>query len=424
VRRLLAVLALAVVPAVFAACSDRAGSQPRPAATPAVPVGVAVVEQKTVPVQVTAVGNVQAYTTVAIKSQVAGQIVKVHFTEGQEVTQGQLLFTIDPRPMEASVRQWEANVAKDQAALRSAEAALTQRRAEVNQVLANLDRDLANLEMARVQEERYRNLADKGLIAREQYDQVRTSLVTTQATVQANRAAVENARAAASAAEAMVENARAAIKVNEAMVDTARLQLAYTTIKAPMDGRTGNLLVQGGNVLKGNDDNPLVILAQIRPIYVSFAVPERYVDEIKRYRAQGPLKVEAQLDGGRKTVVGAVTFMNNTVDPTTGTIQLKATFANTDHALWPGQFVDVALTLTSENAVLIPTQALQNSQAGTFVYVVKPDLTVESRVVKVGRRLARDVTIAQGLKAGERVVTSGQLRLVPGARVDIKPDKS
>ncbi len=423
-RRLLAALALALAPAVFAACSDRAGSQPRPAAAPAVPVSVAAVEQKTVPVQVTAVGNVQAYTTVSIKSQVAGQIVKVHFTEGQEVTQGQLLFTIDPRPMEASVRQWEANVAKDQAALRSAEAALTQRRAEVTQALANLDRDLANLDMARVQEERYRTLSEKGLIAREQYDQMRTSFATTQATVQANRAAVENARAAASAAEAMVENARAAVKVNEAMVDTARLQLAYTTIKAPMDGRTGNLLVQSGNVLKGNDDNPLVVIAQVRPIYVSFAVPERYVDEIKKYRAQGPLKVEVQLDGGQRTVVGAITFMNNTVDPTTGTIQLKATFANTDNVLWPGRFVDVALTLTSENAVLIPTQALQNSQAGTFVFVVKPDLTVESRVVKIGRRLARDVTIEQGLKAGERVVTNGQLRLVPGARVDIKPDKS
>ena len=423
-RRLLAALALGLAPVVFAACSDRAGSQPRPAAAPAVPVGVATVEQKTVPVQVTAVGNVQAYTTVSIKSQVAGQIVKVHFTEGQEVTQGQLLFTIDPRPMQASVRQWEANVAKDQAALRSAEAALNQRRAEVTQALANLDRDLANLEMARVQEERYRTLADKGLIAREQYDQMRTSFATTQATVQANRAAVENARAAASAAEAMVENARAAVKVNEAMVDTARLQLAYTTIKAPMDGRTGNLLVQGGNVLKGNDDNPLVVIAQVRPIYVSFAVPERYVDEIKKYRAQGPLKVEALLDGGKRSIIGAVTFMNNTVDPTTGTIQLKATFANTDNALWPGQFVDVALTLTSEDAVLIPTQALQNGQAGTFVFVVKPDLTVESRVVKVGRRLARELTIEQGLKTGERVVTNGQLRLVPGARVDVKPDKS
>ncbi len=421
-KRLLAVLALA--PAVLAGCSDRAGSQPRPAAPAAVPVSVATVEQKTVPVQVIGVGNVQAYTTVAIKSQVAGQIVKVHFTEGQDVTQGQLLFTIDPRPMEASVRQWEANVAKDKAALRSAEAALTQKRAEVNQALANLERDTANLDMARIQEERYRTLADKGLIAREQYDQMRTGFATTQATVTADRAAVENARAAASAAEAMVENARAAVKVNEAMVDNARIQLAYTTIKAPMDGRTGNLLVQAGNVLKGNDDNPLVVIAQVRPIYVSFAVPERYVDDIKRYRAQGPLKVEAQLDGGRRTVAGSVTFMNNAVDQTTGTIQLKATFANTDHALWPGQFVDVALTLTSEQAVIVPSQALQNGQAGTFVFVVKPDLTVESRTVKVGRRLARDVTIDQGLKAGERVVTNGQLRLVPGARVDIKPERS
>lgn len=397
-RRRLAALALVLlVPAVFTACSDRAGgSQAKPAAPPAVPVGVATVEQKTIPVQVTAVGNVQAYTTVALKSQVAGQIVKVHFAEGQEVTRGQLLFTIDPRPMEATVRQWEANVAKDQAGLRSAEAAL--------------ERDLANLDMAKVQEERYRTLADKGLVAREQYDQVRTGFVTTQATVTADRAAVENARAA--------------VKVSEAMADNARLQLAYTTIKAPMDGRTGNLLVQAGNVLKGNDDNPLVMIAQIRPIYVSFTVPERFVDDIKRYRAQGPLKLEVPLDGGRKTVVGDVTFMNNTVDATTGTIQLKATYANADHALWPGQFVDVALTLTSESAVLIPSQALQNSQAGTFVFVVKPDLTVESRTVKVGRRLARDVTIDQGLKAGERVVTNGQLRLVPGARVDIKPDKS
>jgi multidrug efflux system membrane fusion protein len=424
VRRLLSALVLIVASAVVAGCSDRAGSQPRPAAPAPVPVGVATVEQKTVPVQVIAVGNVQAYTTVAIKSQVAGQIVKVHFTEGQDVTQGQLLFTIDPRPMEASVRQWEANVAKDKAALRSAEAALAQKRAEVNQALANLERDMANLDMARVQEERYRTLADKGLIAREQYDQMKTSFATTQATVTADRAAVENARAAASAAEAMVENARAAVKVNEAMVDTARLQLAYATIKAPMDGRTGNLLVQAGNVVKGNDDNPLVVLAQVRPIYVSFAVPERHVDDIKRYRAQGPLKVEAQLDGGRRSTIGSVTFMNNTVDPTTGTIQLKATFPNTDSALWPGQFVDVALTLTSEQAVVVPSQALQNSQAGTFVFVVKPDLTVESRPVKVGRRLPRDVTIEQGLKAGERVVTNGQLRLVPGARVDVKPDKS
>jgi multidrug efflux system membrane fusion protein len=221
----------------------------------------------------------------------------------------------------------------------------------------------------------------------------------------------------------MVDNASAAIQANEAMVETARLQLAYTTIRAPMDGRTGNLLVQGGNVLKANEDNPLVVIAQTRPIYVSFSVPEPHLTAIKKYRDAGALKVEAVLDGGQRTIVGAVTFMNNSVDPTTGTIQLKATFPNTDSALWPGQFVDVALTLTSEQAVLVPTQAVQAGQQGSFVFVVKPDSTVESRAVKVGRRLPRELVIEQGVKAGERVVTDGQLRLVPGARVEIKPQK-
>jgi multidrug efflux system membrane fusion protein len=279
---------------------------------------------------------------------------------------------------------------------------------------------MAQLDNARVQEQRYVALLQKELIAREQYDQVRTALAALQATVNADRAAVENARASARAAEAVIDNARAAIQANEAMVDTARLQLAYTTIRAPMDGRTGNLLVQAGNVLKSNEDNPLVVIAQIRPIYVSFAVPEQHLTAIAKYRAEGSLKVQAVLDGGRRDVVGAVTFMNNTVDPTTGTIQLKATFQNADNALWPGQFVDVALTLTSEQAVVVPTQAVQAGQQGPFVFVVKPDSTVESRPVKVGRRLARELVIEQGVKAGEQVVTDGQLRLVPGARVEIK----
>ena len=374
-----------------------------------------------VPVQVTTVGTVQAYTTVGVKSQVAGQIQQVHFTEGHEVKRGDLLFTIDPRPVEASVRQAEANVAKDRAALRQAEAAFAQRQAEVTQALANLERDEAQLANARVQEQRYAALLKMELIAREQYDQVRTALVALQATVNADRAAVDNARASARAAEAMVDSARAAIQANEAMVETARLQLAYTTIRAPMDGRTGNLLVQGGNVVKSTEDNPLVVIAQTRPIYVSFAVPEQHLTAIKTYRAEGTLKVEAMLDGGRRTVAGAVTFMNNTVDASTGTIQIKATFQNADNALWPGQFVDVALTLTSEQAVLVPTQAVQAGQQGPYVFVVKPDLTVESRPVKVGRRLPRELVIEQGVKAGEQVVTDGQLRLVPGARVEIKP---
>ncbi|HET9492559.1 MAG TPA: efflux RND transporter periplasmic adaptor subunit [Methylomirabilota bacterium] len=418
--RRLAALVLALASLTTSACSDRAGeAQSRPAAPPPVPVGVATAERKAVPLQVSTVGNVQPYTMVSVRPQVAGQITEVHFKEGQEVKRGDLLFTIDPRPFQAAERQALANVAKDTAQLRQAEAALGQRQAEVTQALANLERDLAQLEMARVQDERYRELVQRELVAREQYDQVRTNLAAVQATVQADRAAVENARASARAAEAMMENARAAIKANEAMVETVRLQLAYTTIRAPMDGRTGNLLVQAGSVVKANEGD-LVVIAQIRPIYVSFAVPEQYLSAIGRFQAAGGLKVEAVLDGGQRRAVGALTFLNNTVDPTTGTIQLKATFPNTDNALWPGRFVDVALTLSTEQAVVVPAQAVQPGQRGPFVFVVKPDLTVESRPVKPGRRLAGELVIEEGLTDGEQVVTDGHLRLVPGARVEIK----
>ena len=280
------------------------------------PVGVATAERKPVPVTVTAVGNVQAYTTVSVKAQIAGQIMQVHFKEGNEVARGDLLFTIDQRPLQASVRQMEANVAKDRAQVRQMEASVAQKQAEVTQALANLERDLAQLDNARIQEERYRELNRRELIAREQYDQIRTNFSALQATVQADRAAVENAKASARAAEAMVENAQAGIAANEAMLDTARLQLAYTTIRAPMDGRTGNLLVQPGNVVKGNDDSPLVVIAQVRPIYVSFSVPEQHLNDIKRFLAQGKVPVEVTLDGGRRRAVGVLTFVNNTVDPT------------------------------------------------------------------------------------------------------------
>jgi multidrug efflux system membrane fusion protein len=308
VRQRLAAGALVATLLGLAGCSEnRGGAQARPAPPPPVPVGAATAEQRLVPVQVTAVGTVQAYTTVGVKSQVAGQIQQVHFTEGQEVTRGDPLFTIDPRPLEAAVRQTEANVAKDRAQLRQAEAAVAQRQAEVAQSQANLERDVAQLDNARVQEQRYAMLLKRELVAREQYDQVRTSLAALQATVTADQAAVDNARASARAAAAMVDNARAAIQATEAMVDTARLQLGYTTIRAPMDGRTGNLLVQAGNVLKSNEDNPLVVIAQVRPIYVSFAVPEQHLTAIKKYRGEGALKLEAGLDGGRRAVVGTVT---------------------------------------------------------------------------------------------------------------------
>jgi multidrug efflux system membrane fusion protein len=418
----LALLALAVLPA---GCSDRATGNPKGQPAAAVPVGVATAEQRDVPLQVIAVGNVQAYTSVSVKSQVAGQITRVHFTEGQDVTAGQILFTIDPRPFEAALQQAQANVGKDTAQLRQMEAALAQRQAEITQMQANLERDQAQQENARVQEGRYKDLVQKELVAREQYDQYRTNLMALTATVAADRAAVENAKASARAAEAQVASARAAITADEAAVDAAALQLAYTTIRAPMEGRTGNLLTQAGNVVKANEDNPLVVIAQIHPIYVSFSVPEQNLAAIKRYRGASNLKVEAiTADRPQRPAVGALTFMNNTVDSTTGTIQLKATFPNSDNALWPGQSVEVVLTLTSERAVMVPAEAIQAGQQGPFVFVVKADLTVEARSVKPGRRLGRELAIDQGLAAGERVVTDGQLRLVPGARVEVKAPRT
>jgi len=382
---------------LLAGCSEDATGKPsRASAPPAVPVTAADALEKSVPLQLAAVGNAMAYTSVAIKSQVSGQIVQVHFKEGQDVAKGELLFTIDPRPFEAALRQ--------------AEAALVQRQAEGQQAVANLERDTAQLANARVQERRYRELVERELVAREQYDQFQTSLATMEATVQADHAAVANAQASARAAQALVDN--------------AKLQLAYTTIQAPIDGRTGNVMVQVGNVVKGNDDSPIVVINQVHPIYVSFSVPEQHLGDIKKYRAEGSLRVEVRPPHQTQTLAtGALTFINNAVDQTTATIQLKATFPNTDNALWPGQFVDVVLTLTSRAAIVVPSQAIQAGQQGPFLFVVKADQTVESRPVVVGTRLGAETIVEQGLRAGERVVTDGQLRLVPGARVEIKPVK-
>ena len=391
--------AAALVPAAMltlAACSDNAAGKAR-VQLPPVPVTVGEAVEKTVPVQLTAVGNAQAYTTVGIKSQINGQLVEVRFKEGQDVRRNDLLFVIDPRPFEAALRQ--------------AEAALSQRQAEVRQAQATVERDSAQLENARTQERRYRELVAKELIAREQYDTLNTNMTAMQATVEADRAAVENAKAALQAAQANIDN--------------AKLQLGYTTIRAPIEGRTGNLLVQNGNILKANDDNPIVVINQIHPIYVSFAVPEQHLTDIKKYNAAGALKVIARLPRQQETLAtGQLTFVNNTVDQTTATIQLKATFANENNVLWPGQFLDVSLQITSRTAVVVPSQAIQPGQQGPYVFVVKPDQTVESRPITPGVRLGAETIVEKGLKGTERVVTDGQLRLVPGARIEARPPKT
>ena len=309
----------------------------------------------------------------------------------------------------AQLAQQRSSLAQAEQTVVQAEAQLAQHQAQVAQAQANLARDTAQYENARVEEDRYKRLAEGGFVAREQYDQMRTNEQALAATMEADRAAISTARAV--------------VQADQAAGESARLQLSYTEIRAPIDGRTGNLLIHQGNVVKANDvGNPLVVITRIQPVYVAFAVPEQDLDRIKRYRAAGELVVQTTLPGrSERTARGELSFVNNIVDATTGTVQLKATFPNNDGALWPGQFTSVVLTLTTERgAIVAPSRAIQPGQDGPYVFVVKPDLTVESRPVTVAFTQGPDSVIGKGLAVGERVVTDGQLRLVPGARVEIK----
>lgn len=363
----------------------------------AVPVTIAVAQEKAVPVQLQVIGTVQPYSTVAIKSLIAGEVTEVHFAEGQDVAKGELLFTIDPRPYEATLRQAEANLTKDLAA--------------VNQAEANLAKDIAQAKNAEEEARRYASLLAKEYVAKQQYDQYRTAAEAFQATVQADRAAVATARAAVQASRSAVEN--------------ARIQLGYCFIRSPMNGRTGAVLVQRGNVVKANDV-PQVIINQINPVYVAFSVPEQNLLEIKKYMTKTRLKVEAIIPTEEKVPErGTLTFVDNAVDKSTGTILLKGTFANEKRRLWPGQFVNVALTLTEEpNAILIPSRAIQSGQQGPYVYVIKPDMTVEYRPLTITRQVGDETVIAKGIRPGDRVVTSGQLGLAPGIMVTVQGQKA
>ena len=346
----------------FTSCSEKK----KPTSRPPVPVLAATVVEKTVPVELKAIGSVEAYSTVNIKSRVGGQLVKVNFKEGQDVDQGQLLFVIDPRPHEATLRQAEANLAKDKA--------------------------LAN--KAQADARRYAALIQKQFVSQQEYDQAKATAESLSATVQADQVAVQN----------------------------AKLMLSYCYIHAPISGRTGNLLAHMGNMIKADADTAMLVINQIQPIYVSFAIPQQNLPEIRRYMAKKKIPVEALIAGEENNPeTGELTFVNNTVDTSTGTFQCKATYANPHKRLWPGLFVNVIVKLaTQPNAILVPSQAVQTRQEGEFVFVIKPDHTVEVRPVETGRTIDNDVIITKGLKPGEQVVTDGQLRLVPGAKVQIK----
>ena len=386
-----------------------------------IPVTTALVQKKPIPVTISSFGNGEAQQAVQIRAQVTGELSAVHFTEGQEVRKGDELFTIDPRPFQAALAQAEAVLARDTATSINAQAQRT----------------------------RYEDLYKRQLISRDQYEaQVATS-----------------------------DAAKATLEADRAAVETARLNLQFTRITAPINGRTGSLGVHQGDLIRANDTTPMVVINQLSPIYVAFAVPGRYLSDIRHYQAQRPLTVHARgqaalppgaqpppppvlgslpaLQGGGQQASGSqagsqtsgpaspgtpqsplskaeaaagmtpavsetghVSFIDNFVDPATGTIKLKATFENNNHALWPGQFLQVTLDMaTEDSAIVVPAGAVQQSQSGPFVYVVKPDRSVEVRNVVILRQQGEEIVIAQGLQPGEEVVTEGQLRLTPGAKV-------
>jgi multidrug efflux system membrane fusion protein len=359
-----------------------------------VPVLVAAATKRDVPVEVQVIGNVEAYSTISVKAQVTGQLTAVYFHEGDFVHKGEKLFSIDRRPLEAAYNQALANASRDEASL--------------GQAQANLARDTAQLQYQETQAKRYADLYNGGVISKDQSEQLRASADAMAQTVAADRAGIESAKAA--------------IAASKATADNAQVQLSYTEIVSPIDGRTGNLVVKAGNVVTANNMD-LMTINQVEPIYVTFAVPEAQLTAIKRYMAQSKLPVRARPQDADPSEddQGTLTFIDNTVDVTTGTIKLKGTFPNAGHKLWPGQFVRVTLRLTTQkDAVVVPNEAIQTGQNSQFVYVVKPDRTVESRNVVTGARVNQDMVVNEGLEAGETVVTEGQLRLAPGSKVVVR----
>jgi membrane fusion protein, multidrug efflux system len=335
-----------------------------------VPVTVAQVVQKQMPIEIRVIGAVEAYSVVSVHAQITGQLTDVNFKEGEDVSKNQLLFALDRRPLEAALMQAQAN----------------------------LQRDIAQSANAKVVAQRYADLAGRGIATTEQLETSRSSAVALEATVEADRAAVEN----------------------------AKVQLQYATITSPIAGRTGALMVHEGNLIRAQDAAPLVVINQVAPIYVSFAIPESRLAELKHFLALGTLAVEAQPpNDAAMPSHGHITFVDNNVDQTTGTIRIKATFTNEDRRLWPGQFVNVIVALTRDlTAVVVPTAAVQVGQQGQYTYVVKPDHSVEYRAVVVERTAGLETVIKSGLKASETVVTDGHLRLVAGSHVSIKGEES
>ena len=363
-RSIIAVPALLLAFGLISACGKEQPKGPPP--KPPVPVKVGQAATRTVPLQVRAVGTVEARSTVEIRSRVSGQLAQVHFQEGQDVAKGAPLFTIDQAPYQIALRQAEARLQKNQAL------AVT----------------------AREKEKRYQQLTGEGLISSQDYELIRAEADSLEASVAADRAAF----------------------------DEARMQLGWSRITAPLTGRTGSLMAHAGDLITANGAQPLLVIHQVEPIDVSFTIPEKELSRVRAVAKEGKLTVTALIPGDEQNAeTGELSFIDNAVDTRTGTIRLKAGFANTGRRLWPGQFVTAAITLASfDNATVVPTAAIQNGQRGTYLYVAKSDGVAEMRPVKTGVAFEGVTVVNEGVKPGESVVIDGQMRLYPDAKLDIK----
>lgn len=382
----------------LSSCAQRADSAKGKMGMPPTPVTIAKAEARDIPIQVRQIGAVEPVAVIAVKAQINGELTKVFFKEGQDLKQGQQLFEIDPRPYQQALDQAEAALAKDTAL--------------VSQAQANLARDQAQAANAEQQAKRYAGLFTEGVISKDQNDSYQTTAQVQNEAVRADQAAFTSAQAS--------------VVADRSSIETAKLNLSYCYIRSPIDGRAGSLLVQAGNLVKANDTTALVNINQLQPVYVGFSAPEQFLPEIRRYSAEHSLTVNAtEVDTGTNrpiTATGQLTFIDNLVDASTGTIKLKATFPNGDHTLWPGQFVNVVMTLrTLDHATVVPSEAIQSGQRGQFAFVVKPDQTVETRFVTVGQTVDNQIVVQSGIEPGETVVTDGQLRLFPGAHIRVVP---
>jgi multidrug efflux system membrane fusion protein len=389
--------------ALTAGCSNKAAQN---FARPPAPVSVTEAVAQDVPTYLDAIGKTVAREVVSVLPQVSGRITKIHFTDGANVRKGDLLFTIDTRPFEASLRQAQANVSKDEALKKQAE--------------ANLAREVAQAKWGETQVKRYRTLVESGVVPREQYEELRANLDTLNANVGAARAAVNSANEA--------------IKSDTAAIESAKVELSYCYIRSPIDGRAGQRLVDIGNVVNpggagsssSGSSSALLVIERLDPIYADFTISQDNLTLVQEQMRAGTLVTEVRLpDSPENHVTGQLTFLDNSVQTTTGTVGLRATIPNEGHRFWPGRFVNVRLVLsTIRQAVLIPASAPQMSAKGSFVYVVKQDSTAEQRPVSLGQRQGDLVVVITGVQAGERVVTAGQLGVTPGGKVLIQQPRN